>query len=123
MQAVSLVPGLQENLIRQREASQGQAVYCLCAEGARAGAFILGYIIGSAPRREWFAITPDGYYFRKKVGRACHLARPAWAPTLSRRPPFGVASTVRNPLAWAALPCVHSGTNLGWDLLGLWTGL
>lgn len=42
-------------------------MYCLCAEGARAGAFILGYVLSTSPHREFFAVTPDGYYFRKKV--------------------------------------------------------
>lgn len=57
----------QEDLIKQKEGSGGRAVYCLCAEGARAGAFILGYVLSTSPHREFFAVTPDGYYFRKKV--------------------------------------------------------
>ncbi|KAL4447813.1 hypothetical protein ABPG75_005032 [Micractinium tetrahymenae] len=55
-----------EDLIRQKEASQGRAVYCLCAEGARGGTFILGYQFGRAPHREYFVVDPEGYYFRKK---------------------------------------------------------
>lgn len=55
-----------EDLIKQKEGSGGRAVYCLCAEGARAGAFILGYVLSTSPHREFFAVTPDGYYFRKK---------------------------------------------------------
>lgn len=34
-----------------------------------AAIFYLGYVLSSTPRREYFQVTPDGFYFRKKVGR------------------------------------------------------
>ncbi|KAL4442498.1 hypothetical protein ABPG77_005082 [Micractinium sp. CCAP 211/92] len=55
-----------EELSKEKETSQGRAVYCLCADGARAGIFILGFVLTTSPRREFFTITPDGYYFRRK---------------------------------------------------------
>lgn len=60
---------VQENLRAQRAASTGYVPYCLAAETepGRIGAFYLAYLMGSTPRREFFVVLPEGFYFRKKV--------------------------------------------------------
>ena len=57
----------QEDLLQEKQSSQGRAVYCLCYEPSRPGALVLGYILHRTPKREYFMLTPDGVYFRKKV--------------------------------------------------------
>jgi hypothetical protein len=39
----------------------------LAADEQRPGAFYLGYILSSTPKREFFVVLPDGFYFRKKM--------------------------------------------------------
>ncbi|PSC69358.1 transcription elongation factor SPT6 [Micractinium conductrix] len=55
-----------EDLLQEKQSSQGRAVYCLCYEPSRPGALVLGYILHRTPKREYFMLTPDGVYFRKK---------------------------------------------------------
>ena len=57
---------LQEEL-RQERARTPQAVYCLGPDVAHPGTFYLGHIHQTTPRREYFMVTADGFYFRKKV--------------------------------------------------------
>jgi len=59
---------LQEELVEEKQNVQGRAVYCLGPDTTRGGFFFLGNILNATPRREYFLITPNGYYFRKKVG-------------------------------------------------------
>lgn len=58
---------IQEELRMQKERAPNQAAYCLAADVHRPGAFFLGHFIGSSPRREYFVVLPDGFYFRKKI--------------------------------------------------------
>lgn len=58
---------VQNDLITEKARSPNQSVYCLAADGNRPGAFYLAFLIGSTPRREYFVVLPDGFYFRKKV--------------------------------------------------------
>jgi transcription elongation factor SPT6 len=41
--------------------------YCLAPDTQRPGAFFIAHHIGPAPRREYFVVLPDGFYFRKKM--------------------------------------------------------
>ena len=43
------------------------AAYALAADEQRPGAFYLAYNISNTPRREFFVVLPEGFYFRKKV--------------------------------------------------------
>ena len=58
---------IQEMLTRERSQAPNAAAYCLAADDRRPGAFYLGYCINQTPRREFFVVLPDGFYFRKKV--------------------------------------------------------
>ncbi len=58
---------IQEDLRMEKEAAPNQAAYCLAADILRPGAFFLAHHIGSVPRREYFVVLPDGFYFRKKI--------------------------------------------------------
>jgi len=65
---------VQQALRQQRFAAPQMAAYCLAADDTRAGAFYLGYITEATPRREFFVVFPDGFYFRKEVyGTIDHL--------------------------------------------------
>ena len=46
------------------------SVYCLCLKYDAPGVFYLAAILPTAsgtPRREYFTVSPAGFYFRKKV--------------------------------------------------------
>ena len=58
---------IQDDLRMEKEAAPNQAAYCLAADILRPGAFFLAHHIGSVPRREYFVVLPDGFYFRKKI--------------------------------------------------------
>lgn len=58
---------IQDELRMEKEAAPNQAAYCLAADILRPGAFYLAHHIGSAPRREYFVVLPDGFYFRRKI--------------------------------------------------------
>ena len=58
---------VQDELRAEKEAAPNQAAYCLAADLHRPGAFYLAHHIGSTPRREYFVVLPDGFYFRKKI--------------------------------------------------------
>jgi transcription elongation factor SPT6 len=62
------------------------AVTCLGEDAARgAGAFYLAFITSNTPRREFFAVTPNGFYFRKHVSPAAAAgSSPAWAGPVGR---------------------------------------
>lgn len=57
-----------QQILQQERASAPQiAAYCLAADDTRAGAFYIGFLVGSKPRREYFAVLPDGFYFDRKM--------------------------------------------------------
>jgi len=58
---------VQDDLRAQKALAPKQAAYCLAADPMRPGAFYLGHLIGSTPRREYFVVVPDGFYFRKRT--------------------------------------------------------
>jgi transcription elongation factor SPT6 len=58
---------IQDDLKILKSQAPNQAAYCLAADAQRPGAFYLAHLIGSNPRREYFVVVPDGFYFRKKV--------------------------------------------------------
>ena len=58
---------VQDDLKILKSQAPNQAAYCLAADAQRPGAFYLAHLIGSNPRREYFVVVPDGFYFRKKV--------------------------------------------------------
>ena len=72
-------PCLQEDLIEQKQqVGPAQGVYCLGPAVDKAGMFFLGYIRTATPHCEYFMVTPDGYYFRKKARRAARGAGEGW---------------------------------------------
>jgi transcriptional accessory protein Tex/SPT6 len=58
---------LQQQLKAERQQHPVAAAYALAADEQRPGAFYLGYILSSTPKREFFVVLPDGFYFRKKM--------------------------------------------------------
>lgn len=63
-----------QNELRAERAHLGpmHSVYCLCLKYDAPGVFYLAAILPTAsgtPRREYFTVSPAGFYFRKKVAR------------------------------------------------------
>lgn len=58
---------LRNELIMERQQHPMAAAYALAADEQRPGAFYLAYNISNTPRREFFVVLPDGFYFRKKM--------------------------------------------------------
>ncbi|EFN54675.1 hypothetical protein CHLNCDRAFT_58171 [Chlorella variabilis] len=72
-------PRAKEDLIEQKQqVGPAQGVYCLGPAVDKAGMFFLGYIRTATPHCEYFMVTPDGYYFRKKARRAARGAGEGW---------------------------------------------
>ncbi len=59
--------GLKEQLMAEKTQTKGGAVYLLGCKLDTPGTFYLGYIINTNPHREYFTVTPDGFYFRHEV--------------------------------------------------------
>ena len=57
---------IQDELRLEKESADFTG-YCLAPDVHRPGAFFIAHHIGSAPRREYFMVLPDGFYFRKKM--------------------------------------------------------
>ncbi|PRW45415.1 transcription elongation factor SPT6 isoform A [Chlorella sorokiniana] len=60
----------EELISEKRSKPPGYAAYCVGPDiSGRPGVFYLGYLLSTTPRREFFQVTPDGFYFRKKTHR------------------------------------------------------
>lgn len=57
---------IQDELRLEKESASFTG-YCLAPDVHRPGAFFIAHHIGSSPRREYFVVLPDGFYFRKKM--------------------------------------------------------
>jgi len=57
---------IQDELRLEKESASFTG-YCLAPDVHRPGAFFIAHHIGSTPRREYFVVLPDGFYFRKKM--------------------------------------------------------
>jgi len=50
--------------------ASGGAIYCMCIEEQHPGILYIGFVLPTTrrtPRREFFSVMPDGFYFRHKV--------------------------------------------------------
>ncbi|KAI3425064.1 hypothetical protein D9Q98_008441 [Chlorella vulgaris] len=57
-----------ELLRLERQRSPQTAAYCLGQDSSKGGGiFFLGHVLRTTPDREYFMVTPDGFYFRQKV--------------------------------------------------------
>jgi hypothetical protein len=79
-------PAQEELRAEKARVDARMAVTCLGEDAARgAGAFYLAFITSNTPRREFFAVTPNGFYFRKHVSPAAAAgSSPAWAGPVGR---------------------------------------
>jgi transcription elongation factor SPT6 len=60
---------IRSKLTEERRQHPMAAAYALAADEQRPGAFYLAYSISNTPRREFFVVLPDGFYFRKQMYR------------------------------------------------------
>ena len=75
--------------LRLEKGSSSFTGYCIAPDIHRPGAFYIAHHIGSSPRREYFIVLPDGFYFRKKMYGTVEHMLASW-----KKNPFGnVAQT------------------------------
>ena len=70
--------------LRLEKGSGSFTGYCIAPDVHRPGAFYIAHHIGSAPRREYFIVLPDGFYFRKKMYGTVEHMLASW-----KKNPFG----------------------------------
>ena len=87
-------PEVQGELTAERARLGGMAsVYCLCIKYDAPGVFYLAAILPTekaTPRREFFTVSPAGFYFRKRaraLGCCCSLGRGAGVCRIYLRTP------------------------------------
>ncbi len=62
--------GLEEQLRHEKRRTPQGAVYLLGCKQDAPGTFYLAFITNVNPHREYFTVTPDGFYFRHEVSTA-----------------------------------------------------
>ncbi|KAK9828928.1 hypothetical protein WJX72_002842 [[Myrmecia] bisecta] len=89
------------NLLRAEKArSPQQAVYCFGIKYDSPGVFYIAFIMNTLPHREYFTVTPDGYYYRSKVRKSLdHL----------------LAEFKKHPPGVTAVPAQRSAASLGYQ--------
>ena len=70
--------------LRLEKGSTSFTGYCIAPDVHRPGAFFIAHHIGSSPRREYFIVLPDGFYFRKKMYGTVEHMLASW-----KKNPFG----------------------------------
>ena len=62
--------GLEEQLRQEKRRTPQGAVYLLGCRLDAPGTFYLAFITNVNPHREYFTVSPDGFYFRHEVSSA-----------------------------------------------------
>ena len=58
---------IKQSLIDEKLTLPSLIPYCLAADVQKPGAFYIASVVSDTPRREFFVVLPEGFYFRKKV--------------------------------------------------------
>lgn len=86
--------------LRLEKGSSSFTGYCIAPDVYRPGAFYIAHHIGSSPRREYFIVLPEGFYFRKKMYGTVEHMLASW-----KKNPFGnVTQTYQQPQAMPMQP-------------------